>query len=161
MNIDINLNSQPDKPWSKISLKTGSIITLLLSAATAIVLFLNLASSVVLLWFYMFYFLIISFSLFIQSRGKHIFDFIGKSYLKVEDDTLEHKPQMISKKVVKIHWKDIEEVKVKLFEVHLKLKNRWEMINLEKLSDDNLKLVKQRFQDYAQKLNQEKLALTG
>jgi hypothetical protein len=101
MNIDINLNSQPDKPWSKRTLKVGSIITLMLSATTAIVLYLNLDSSVVLLWFYMFYFLIISLSLFIQLRGKHIFDFIGKSYLKVDDDTIEHKPQMIRKRGLK------------------------------------------------------------
>jgi len=54
---------------------------------------------------------------------------------------------MMSKKVTQVHWKDIEQVKVKLFEVHLKLKNRWEIINLEKLSDDNLKTVKQIFAD--------------
>ncbi len=109
----------------------------------------------------MFYLLIISFSLFIQSRGKHIFDLIGISYVKIDDNAIKLKSQMLSKKVLKIHWKEIEEVKVKLFEVHLKLKGRWEIINLEKLSDDNLKLVKQQFLDFEQNLSREKLELAS
>lgn len=133
----------------------------MLSIVTAVLLFLDLDSSEFLLWFYMFYFLIFSLSLYIQSRGRHIFDLIGKSYLKMDNDSIEFKPQILAKKVLKVHWKEIDEVKVKLFETHLKLEDKWEIINLEKLSDDNLKLVKQLFLDFEQKLSQKKLELAS
>ena len=121
MNIDINLNFQPAKPWSKKTLKFGSFITLILSIVTAGVLILKLVSSEFLLWFYMFYLLVFSISLYIQSKGKHIFDLIGKSYLKMDETVIEFKPAMMRKKILKIHWNEIEEVKVKLFEIHLNM----------------------------------------
>ena len=66
----------------------------------------------------------------------------------MDNDSIKFKQQMLAKKALKIHWKEIDEVKVKLFEVHLKLEDKWEIVNLEKLSDDNLKLVKKRFSDF-------------
>ena len=156
MHIDINLNFQPNTARNKKTLRIFSVITLALAITTAVFLIYEIDESMVLLWFYMFYFLLISLSLFIQSKGKHILDYIGKSYLKMDDDSIEFKPEIMRKKATKIHWKNIEEVKVKLFEVHLKLKNGWEIINLEKLSDDNLKTVKQVFADIREKRIEEK-----
>jgi len=121
MNIDINLNFQPNKPRSTKTLRIFSVLTLLLAIVTAVILLLEIESSAFLLWFYMFYFLIISISLFIQSKGKHIFDLIGKSYLKMDETVIEFKPAMMRKKILKIHWNEIEEVKVKLFEIHLNM----------------------------------------
>lgn len=156
MIIDINLNFQPNKPRSTKTLRIFSLITLLLAIVTAIILLLDIESSAFILWFYMFYFLVFSISLFIQSKGKHIFDLIGKSYLKMDETVIELKPAMMSKKVLKIQWEDIEELNMKLFEVHLRIKNKWQSINLEKLSDDNLKAVKQVFANYQEKLHVEK-----
>lgn len=79
----------------------------------------------------------------------------------MDNDSIEFKPQILAKKVLQVHWKEIDEVKVKLFETHLKLEDKWEIINLEKLSDDNLKLVKQLFLDFEQKLSQKKLELAS
>jgi len=121
MNIDINLNFQPNKPRSTKTLRIFSVLTLLLAIVTAVILLLEIESSAFLLWFYMFYFLIISISLFIQLKGKHIFDLIGKSYLKMDETVIEFKPAMMRKKILKIHWNEIEEVKVKLFEIHLNM----------------------------------------
>ncbi|MCK5371410.1 MAG: hypothetical protein KAQ62_22770, partial [Cyclobacteriaceae bacterium] len=81
-----------------------------------------------------------------QSNGKHPFDLLGKSYFKLDDSGVEIKLGIFSKKVIKFRWDDMEDVKIKLFEIIVKSDNHWESIDLEKLSDDNLKAVKKVFQ---------------
>ena len=86
-----------------------------------------------------------------QSNGKHPFDLLGKSYFKMDDSGVEIKLSIFSKKVIKFRWDDMEDVKIKLFEIKVKSDNHWESIDLEKLSDDNLKAVKKVFQDIQEK----------
>lgn len=83
--------------------------------------------------------------MFIQSKGKHPFDLIGKTYFKISDQGLECKLNIFSKKVIQINLSEIQDMKIKLFEVKVQINNQWESINLEKLSDDNLKPVKDIF----------------
>jgi len=58
---------------------------------------------------------------------------------------------MFSKKVIMHQWHDAEDIRIKLFDVQVKVKKQWESINLEKLSDDNLKSVKEIFSDFQSK----------
>ena len=152
MDVYINLNNQRDRKRSKKALRIFSVITLCLAIATAVIIFFGiLESTLFLLWFYLFYFLIFSISLYMQSNGKHPFDLLGKSYFKIDDSGVEIKLGIFSKKVIKFRWDDMEDVKIKLFEIIVKSDNHWESIDLEKLSDDNLKVVKKAFLDTQEK----------
>jgi hypothetical protein len=44
------------------------------------------------------------------------------------------------------------DMNVKLFEVQIKTRQGWHIVDLEKLSDNNLKLVKERFKSKKSKL---------
>ena len=55
---------------------------------------------------------------------------------------------LFSKRVINQSWDEIHDIKLKLFEVQIKTNKEWISINLEKLSDDNLKLVKSAFEGY-------------
>jgi hypothetical protein len=100
-------------------------------------------------------------SLLIQSNGKHLLDLLGKSYFKIDDWGIECKIGMFNSKVEKVAWKDIDDMKIRLFEVDLKVGDEWRNINLEKLGDDNLKVVKQYFQKYRQHiLDKERLLVS-
>jgi len=152
MDLYINLNNQRNRKRSKKSLRIFSVITLGLAVTAAVVLFFDFEeSSVIILWYNFFYFLILSVSLYIQSNGKHLFDLIGKSYFKMDESGAEIKLSIFSKKVMKFRWDHMEDVKIKLFEIKVKIDNHWESIDLEKLSDDNLKAVKKAFQDIQEK----------
>ena len=152
MDLYINLNNQRDRKRSKKSLRIFSVINFVFAITIAVILFFNvLESTIFLLWFYLFYFLIFSISLYIQSNGQHLLDLLGKSYFKLSDSGIEIKLNIFSKKVIKFRWDDIEDVKIKLFEIKVKSDNHWESIDLEKLSDDNLKAVKKAFQDIREK----------
>jgi len=159
MEISINLNSQGHNKWSKKSLKVYAIVALGLSLATAVLLFYDLKSSSVLLWFYTFYFLMISFSLYMQSKGKHLLDLLGESYFNLDDTGFACKLDLFRKKVVQYQWTDIEDIEVKLFEVQVQVKGHWESINLEKLSDENLKIIKSIFSDFQSKFEEKQAAV--
>lgn len=156
MEIFINLNNQRNLKRSKKTLIIFSGLTLVLSVATFVGLFFD---RTILIWFYAFYFLIISLSLFLQSRGIHLIDMIGKSYFKIDDQSIEIKLSIFSKKVMRNEWDKIEDVKIKLFEVKVKINNHWESIDLEKLSDDNLKTVKQVFEEFKANLDKMEVAV--
>ena len=152
MDLYINLNNQRNRKRSKKSLSIFSVINFVFAITIAVILFFNvLESTIFLLWFYLFYFLIFSISLYIQSNGQHLLDLLGKSYFKLSDSDIEIKLSIFSKKVIKFRWDDIEDVKIKLFEIKVKRDNHWESIDLEKLSDDNLKAVKKAFQNIQEK----------
>lgn len=149
MDLYINLNNQSNLKRSRKTLIIFSGIYLLLSIITFVGLMFEISF---LIWFYAFYFLIFSFSLFIQSKGKHPFDLIGKTYFKISDQGLECKLNIFSKKVIQINLTEIQDMKIKLFEVKVQINNQWESINLEKLSDDNLKSVKDIFSKVQSKI---------
>ncbi len=149
MDLYINLNNQRNLKRSRKTLIIFSSITLLLSIITFVGLMFE---SSFLIWFYAFYFLIISFSLFIQSKGKHLLDLLGKSYINITGRGIECKLDIFSKKVIQINWSEIQDMKIKLFEVKVQINNQWESINLEKLSDDNLKSVKDIFSKVQSKI---------
>ena len=152
MDLYINLNNQRNRKRSKKSLRIFSVVTLGLAVTASVVLFFDLEeSALIILWYNLFYFLILSVSFYIQSNGKHLFDLIGKSYFKMDEFGVEIKLSIFSKKVIKFRWDDIEDVKIKLFEIKVKRDNHWESIDLEKLSDDNLKAVKKAFQNIQEK----------
>jgi hypothetical protein len=89
-----------------------------------------------------------------QLRGKHIFDYLGKSYFKMDKKGVECKLRIFSKNTVSINWSDIEGIEVKLFEARIKTHKGSTKINLEKLSDDNLKLVKEKLLEFKNHLAQ-------
>ncbi len=157
MELFINLNNQRNLKRSKKTLIIFSGITLILSICTFVGLFFE---STLLLWLYAFYFLIIAISLFFQSKGKHLIDMIGKSYFKIDDHCVESKLSIFSKKVLKYNWDEIEELKIKLFDIQVKINKHWKSIDLEKLSDDNLKSVKQIFKDFQANLESRQIVVS-
>jgi hypothetical protein len=58
-----------------------------------------------------------------------------------------------------VSWVDVQDIKLKLFEVQLLVKDEWISINLEKLSDDNLKLVKNAFEEFQKHLDEKNAEL--
>ena len=148
MELYINLNNQRNKRSSKKTFRIFSVITLGISVSMAVLLIFDISGSQTLLWFYMFYWLLISISLYMQSYDKHLFDLLGKSYFKIDEWGIECKVDLFNSGVTKVPWQCIEDMKIRLFEVDLKVGDQWVTINLEKLSDDNLKIVKHHFQEY-------------
>lgn len=71
---------------------------------------------------------------------------LGQAYFKLDETGISFKMDLFNKRIIQLSWQEIYEIKLKLFEIHVKLKDRWEVFNLEKLSDDNLKLVKSAFE---------------
>ena len=96
-----------------------------------------------------------SFSLFMQSKGKHAFYLLGKSAFIINERGFSSKLDMFYKKVIMHQWNDLDEIRIKLFEVQVKVKQQLESINLEKLGDDNLKNVKEIFSDFQSKFKKE------
>jgi hypothetical protein len=61
-----------------------------------------------------------------------------------------------------VSWVDVQDIKLKLFEVQLLVKDEWISINLEKLSDDNLKLVKSSLGRYQKRFEEKaRVAVTA
>lgn len=152
LEIFINLNYQPEKKRSRRHLFIYAGIAIILTVVSGILLATGFESSGLLLWFYLVYFLLLSLSLLVQSQGKSPIDFLGKSYLKIDPQGIACKPQMFNKNIISVLWSEIEEVEIKLFEIKLKVRGKWSSIDLEKLSDNNLKLVKQTFQNFQAEL---------
>ena len=114
MELNINLNNQRNLKKGKKTFRILAVITIALSIATAIGLFFE---STILLWFYVFYFLLLAISFYMQSGGKHLFDLIGKSYFKLTEEGVEYKLDMFNKKIHSFKWKDVEFISIKLFEI--------------------------------------------
>ena len=157
MELNINLNNQRNLKKGKKTFRILAVITIALSIATAIGLFFE---STILLWFYVFYFLLLAISFYMQSGGKHLFDLIGKSYFKITEDGVEYKLDMFNKKIHSFRWKDVEFISIKLFEIKVKVNNQLESINLEKLSDENLQLVKGVFKKHQSEIVEKDMQLT-
>ena len=92
---------------------------------------------------YVLYFLIYAIILYSNSKGRGGLDLLGKSYFRINDKVVSCKLTLFSKKTIDVKWEEIEDIRIKLFEVQLKVNDEWIAINLEKLSDDNLKIVKE------------------
>jgi hypothetical protein len=95
----------------------------------------------------------------VQSHGIHLFDLLGKSYFKVTEDGVEYKLDMFNKKINSFKWKDVEFISIKLFEIKVKVNNQLESINLEKLSDENLQLVKGVFKKHQSEIVEKDMIL--
>ena len=149
MELRINLNNQRNLRRGKKALIIFSAVYLLLSIITFVSL---MYMSSVLIWFYAFYFLFFSISLFIQSKGKHPLDLIGRSYFNVNEIGFGCKLGLFNKKIIEAKWSEIEDIKIKLFKVELKIDDKWVSIDLEKFTDDNLKAVKEAFKKVQSKI---------
>jgi len=146
MEIFINLNNQGKSNKKMLQIFSGVAFTL--AILTVAVLVYDFESATVLIFFYAVYFILMSISFFMQSKGKSIFDLFGKSYIKMDDSGFEIKMDILNKRILKADWSAVTELKIKLFEIQVKIDNHPESINLEKLNDDNLKPIKQRFEEY-------------
>jgi hypothetical protein len=93
--------------------------------------------------------------MFFLGYGKMPFYLFGKAYFKIDYNGIIYKPSIFRKEIVQYYWSEIDDIKVKLFEVELKIKEKWVSINLEKFSDDNLKSVKETFKEIQLKIAKE------
>lgn len=161
MELNINLNNQRNLKRSKRILRIFSLITLVLAILTGVLLAFNLMEgSVFMQWFYMFYFLLFSISLYMQSNGIHLLDLLGKSYFKLTEKGVEYKLDIFHKKINSFNWNEVEFISIKLFEIKVKVNKQLETINLEKLSDENLQLVKEIFKKRQSEIVEKDMLLT-
>ena len=78
--------------------------------------------------------------------GKNPIEFIGKAYLKIENNEIKYKSSPTSRKIVRIDINEIEKIIVNLFSVKVLLNDQSTIhLDLNNLSDENLKLVKSTF----------------
>jgi hypothetical protein len=138
--IDINLNHQERLKSSKRTYKIGAVLMLLSALVSLVAIFYE---SKVFMWVYVVYFLLYAIILYSKSKGKGGLDLLGKSYFRINDQGISCKMSLFSKKTIDLKWEEIDDMRIKLFEIQLKINNQWISINLEKLSDDNLKNVKE------------------
>lgn len=94
-----------------------------------------------------------SYQLLMYVFGKDPFNLHGKSYLKFNNQGVIYKP--MRKAPREILWQDVSSITLHLFEVEFHLSNGvTSAINLEDLSDDNLKLVKEWLVERKQSLSE-------
>ncbi|NJN25047.1 MAG: hypothetical protein HC819_03195 [Cyclobacteriaceae bacterium] len=149
MDLYINLNHQPGKKQYKKRYSILTVLTLFLAIGTFVLLISDHSElNRVFGWIYVFYFLLLSAAFYLQSKGRHIIDLLGKSYFRINDQGVECKPAMFDQKVIKFSWSEVDYITMKLFEIQVKVHKRIETINLEKLSDENLQLVKSIFKKH-------------
>ena len=145
MDLYINLNDQNSQKKNKKTYMVLSILTFLFSFFWVA---FNINEMSAFAWFNTVYYFLIAILLYRLGIGKPPFDLIGKAYFKINDTGVIYKSSVIRKKIVQYNWNEIEDIKIKLFEVELKINNKWISIDLEKLSDDNLKSVKEVFKNF-------------
>jgi hypothetical protein len=150
----LNLNHQTERPPRKKLLLFFLILSFIMSFTCAVLLITQGAQPSWLIWFYLFYSPLQALSFYMQLKGSSLLDLIGKAYIKWDDTGLAFKPGIFKREEIYFKWDEIQDVRVKLFEVEVKKDDEWITLNLEKLSDDNLKLIKQAFRDKEQQLTQ-------
>lgn len=153
MNIDINLNQQRELRSSKKAYVIASLAMLALSVASIVAIILEAKAFLV---FHAIYFMCFAIVLYFKSKGKNVLDLLGHSYISMDENGFSCKMDIFSKKVFQVSWVDVQDIKLKLFEVQLMVNGAWVSINLEKLSDDNLKLVKNAFEEFQKHLDEKK-----
>lgn len=141
MELYIDLNRQLDKKKHRVWYKALAVLSLLLSIGYMIVAFIEGMS--IVQWLTATYYSGITVLLFYISFGKSPTDLIGKSYFKINDIGIIYKSSIFRNKIAQYNWSEVEEIKIRLFELELKIGNRWVSINLEGLTDDNLKSAKE------------------
>lgn len=123
------------------------ILSFIMAFTCAVLLITQEAQPSWLIWFYLFYSPLLALSFYMQLKGSSLLDLIGKAYIKWDDTGLSCKPGIFKREELYFKWDEIQGLRVKLFEVGVKKDGEWISINLEKLNDDNLKLIKQIFLD--------------
>jgi hypothetical protein len=151
MNINININHQSELRSSKKAYVIGSVVMLVLSAGSIIGIILEAKAFLV---FHAVYFFCFAIVLYFNSKGKTALDLLGHSYFRMDDNGFACKMDLFSKKVIQVSWIDIQDIVLKLFEVQLMVNGAWISINLEKLSDDYLKMVKNAFEEFQKHLDE-------
>jgi len=145
-NFEINLNQPLQFKFSNRGYKIAAMIALVLSLTCVTAVFFD---SKLLWWFYALYFFAYALIMFANSKGKTLLDYFGKSYFLIDDHGFQCKLSLWRKKTISYNWSEISEIKVKLFEIRLLVKGSWISLNLERLSDEHLKLVKEAFKERA------------
>lgn len=148
----LNLNNQPERPLRKNLVFFFLILSIIMAFTCVVLLVTHEAQPSWLIWFYLFYSPLLALSFYMQLKGSSLLDLIGKAYIKWDETGLAYKPGIFKRKEIYFKWDEIQEVRVKLFEVEVRKAGKWISINLEKLNDVNLKFIKQIFQDKAQQL---------
>lgn len=147
MNTFINLNDQRERKPNKKALSIYFVITIALAIVSMAAILLGEEGSSFrsLGGFYVLYFSVFALSLWMQIKGKHLFDIFGRSYFQFDDNGFEYKLSPFKKRIYRFEWNQVMDMNVKLFVVQIKTREGWHIVDLEKLSDNNLKLVKERF----------------
>lgn len=156
MEVNINLNNQNYFTKHKRFYIALSLLAVSFSVVGGVV---NLIDKATFEWFSVFYLFLMGIVLFSLGNGKAPLDLFGKAYFKINNAGIIYKMRMFDSKIVQYTWDEIDEIKIKLFEVELRIDNKWVSVNLEKLSDDNLISVKSIFHDFQANLHKREVAI--
>lgn len=146
MELYFNLNNQPERATRRNVLYVFLAISFGIIISSAVLIFGRAERPVWLYWFYFIYAMIMAISFYMQLKGSSILDLLGKTFIKIDDAGVVYKPGIFARKVIYLKWEEIQEVRVKLFEILVKRDDEWISVNLEKLNDENLKSIKKIFQ---------------
>ena len=145
MELYIDLNRQAYKKKHRVMFRIIAIVALFLLVGWVTVGFIEGMSAFT--WFYSVYLLFTSIFLIFLGFGKSPIDLFGKAYFKINEMGVIYKSSAFRNKIVQYNWSEVEDIKIRLFNVELKIKEKWVSINLEKFSDDNLKSVKEAIEE--------------
>jgi len=145
MELNINLNNQD---YKKKNRRTYIVLSILAFSFSILLVAISINEPFLFERLNAVYLFFLSVFLYRIGIGKPPFDLIGKAYFKINDSGIIYKSSIFRSKIVQYYWSEIKDIKIKLFEVELKINDKWVMIDLEKFSDDNLKSVKDAFKDF-------------
>ena len=150
MELYIDLNRQAYKKKHRVLFRTLGIISSLIFVGWVAISFMEGMSAYN--WFNSIYLLSMSIFLFSLGYGKSPIDLFGKAYIKINDEGIIYKSSVFRNKLEQYNWSEVEDIKIKLFEVELKINDKWVSIDLEKFTDDNLKAIKEAFKSVQSKI---------
>lgn len=136
--IDINIVTQEFAKYRKFYLAMG---VLGIVCSTLAILFPDLG--LMRLWYYWLFIIPGIVESILYGLGKKSLLAKRFPYLKIDTERIESRASGIFTQPVRTAWADVTLIDIKLFEVHLKTRaNQVVIVDLNHLSDDNLKLVK-------------------
>jgi len=136
--IDINIVTQEFAKYRKFYLAMG-VLGIVCSALA--ILFPDLG--LMRLWYYWLFIIPGIVESILYGLGKKSLLAKRFPYLKIDTERIESRASGIFTQPVRTAWADVTHIDIKLFEVHLKTRaNQVVIVDLNHLSDDNLKLVK-------------------
>lgn len=157
MELFIDLNRQAYKKKHRVLFRIfGVFSSLILTASVAIGLMEGMSA---FNWFQSIYILLITIFLFSLGYGKSPLDIFGKAYIKINDTGVIYKSSVVRNKIAQYDWSEVKDIKIKLFEVELKMNDKWVSIDLERFTDDNLKSVKEVFKNFQTNLTNREIAI--